>query len=618
MKNKKVTIGIIIIVLAIMIGIITLILLNKQAEKQAKQTLEEYISFINEKNYEAMYEKVASMNMSKEDFIKRNKNIYEGIDSSDIKIEITEIKKEAKSYQIYYNEKLFTSAGKVEFSNRADVVKENKEYKIQWSSKLIFPELGENDKVRVSTIKAKRGSILDRNNLPLAQDGKISSVGIVPGKLGDNKEENIAKVSKLTGVSVDYINKSLSASYVKEDTFVPVKKIVDSNIELKEQLLQIPGVMINKENGRVYSLGKEAAHLIGYVQPINQEELEENEKKGYTSTSLIGKSGLEKAYEETLRGIDGTKIYIEDSEGKEKVQLVAQEKKDGKDVKTTIDSELQKKVYEQMENDKGFFVIMEPQTGELLALVSTPTFDSNDFVVGLTTDKWNELNNDTNKPLYNRFVQKYCPGSTFKSLTGAIGLTTAKINANEDYGYTGTSWQKDSSWGTYKVTTLTGYNGSKNLLNGLIHSDNIYFAQSALKIGADTLTENLEKIGFNEQIEFPLSLAKSQYANNNGKTIEGETKLADTGYGQGSVLVNPIHMASIYSAFANEGNMIKPRIEYDENKNGEVWKENVFTKEAAETIKEALIQVVENKEGTANDMKIEGITIAGKTGTAEY
>lgn len=451
----------------------------------------------------------------------------------------------------------------------------------------------------------------------LLGDGKISSVGIVPGKLGDNKEENIAKVSKLTGVSVDYINKSLSASYVKEDTFVPVKKIVDSNIELKEQLLQIPGVMINKENGRVYSLGKEAAHLIGYVQPINQEELEENEKKGYTSTSLIGKSGLEKAYEETLRGIDGTKIHIEDSEGKEKVQLVAQEKKDGKDVKTTIDSELQKKVYEQMENDKGFFVIMEPQTGELLALVSTPTFDSNDFVVGLTTDKWNELNNDTNKPLYNRFVQKYCPGSTFKSLTGAIGLTTAKINANEDYGYTGTSWQKDSSWGTYKVTTLTGYNGPKNLLNGLIHSDNIYFAQSALKIGADTLTENLEKIGFNEQIEFPLSLAKSQYANNNGKTIEGETKLADTGYGQGSVLVNPIHMASIYSAFANEGNMIKPRIEYDENKNGEVWKENVFTKEAAETIKEALIQVVENKEGTANDMKIEGITIAGKTGTAE-
>ena len=108
------------------------------------------------------------------------------------------------------------------------------------------------------------------------------------GKLGENKEQNIEKISELTGVSVDYINKSLEASYVKDDTFVPVKKIVDSNITLKEQLLEIPGVMINKEGARVYSLGEEAAHLIGYVQTINSEELEQNEGKGYTTTSLIG------------------------------------------------------------------------------------------------------------------------------------------------------------------------------------------------------------------------------------------------------------------------------------------------------------------------------------------
>jgi len=118
-------------------------------------------------------------------------------------------------------------------------------------------------------------------------------------------------------------------------------------------------------------------------------------------------------------------------------------------------------------------------------------------------------------------------------------------------------------------------------------------------------------------MEFPLSLAKSQYANDNGTKIEGETKLADSGYGQGSILVNPIHMASIYSAFDNEGNMIKPYIEYDENKKGTVLKQNAFSKEAANTIKDALIQVVENKEGTAKDMKVSGVTIAGKTGTAE-
>lgn len=148
-----------------------------------------------------------------------------------------------------------------------------------------------------------------------------------------------------------------------------------------------------------------------------------------------------------------------------------------------------------------------------------------------------------------------------------------------------------------------------------MHSDNIYFAQTALRIGTSTFTENLDKIGFNQQLEFPLSLTKSQYANENG--IDSEGKLADTGFGQGNLLVNPIHMASIYSSFYNNGNMIKPYIEYEENKEPEVYIENAFSEEAANTIKEDLIQVVENPEGSANDMKVDGITIAGKTGTAE-
>ena len=618
MKNKKVLIGIIIAIVVIVIAIVaSVIIMGNKEQEEAKGLINDYFSFINNKNYEGLYSKVANMNMSKEDFVTRNQNIYEGIDASNIQVEINNIEKVDNGYDISYHEKMYTSAGEVEFDNTANVVKEDGELRLKWSSSMIFPQLGDTDKVRVSTIKARRGSILDRNDVPLAEDGDIASVGIVPGKLGSNRDENIQRISELTGVSVDYINESLNASYVQDDTFVPVKKIVNSNTELKEQLLQIPGVMINKEDGRVYSLGEEAAHLIGYVQSINAEELEEHEGEGYTSTSLIGKAGLELAYEDTLRGIDGTDIYIVDENENRIASLAKQEQKDGQDVKLTIDSNLQKQVYEQMKDDKGFFVIMEPKTGELLALVSTPTYDSNDFVVGLTIDKWNSLNNDEARPLFNRFTQKYCPGSTFKPITGAIGLTTGTIDPNEDLGYTGTSWQKDSSWGNYNVTTLTGYSGPKNLLNGILHSDNIYFAQSVLKMGANTFTSSLDKIGFNQSLDFPLTLAKSQYASDNETIIEGETKLADSGYGQGDILVNPIHMASIYSAFANDGNMIKPRIEYDEEKNGEILIENAFTKEAADTIENDLIQVVESPEGTANDMKISGTTIAGKTGTAE-
>ena len=232
MKNKKVIIGIVIILIIIAIIVATILIINKNDEEKAKQSLIDYMNLINDKNYEAMYEKVTNINtIDKENFITRNQNIYEGIDSTNINIEIKEIVKEDDEYKINYHQKMYTSAGEVEFDNSVNMVKQDKEYKLRWSSKIIFPELNEKDKVRVETIKSKRGSILDRNNIPLAEDGQIASVGIVPGKLGTNKDENISRISELTGVSVDYINESLSASYVKDDTFVPIKKISDSNTE---------------------------------------------------------------------------------------------------------------------------------------------------------------------------------------------------------------------------------------------------------------------------------------------------------------------------------------------------------------------------------------------------
>lgn len=625
MKNKKIVIIAIVIILAIAViagGVF--IIINKNTPKP-EETLSRYISLLNEQKYEEMYNMISENSktqISQEDFIKRNKNIFEGIDAYDIKITPSETTKDGKTYNIKYDENMSTSAGPISFTNTAKLVKENKEYKISWTSSMIFPELRSTDKVRVSTLSAKRGEILDRNGEKLAENGSISSVGIVPGKLGENKEENIKKISELTSVSTDYINKQISASYVKDDTFVPIKKVSADNTELKDKLLQIPGIKITSVDARVYPLGEEAAHLIGYVQAISAEELKQKEGKGYSSSSIIGKAGLEQAYEDTLRGVDGTEIYITDESGNKLKTLAKQDKKDGTDVKLTIDSRIQKNLYNQMKTDKGFFIVMEPTTGELLATVSTPSYNSNDFVLGLTSEKWDELNNDENKPLYNRFLQSYCPGSTFKPITAAIGLTSGKLTTDTTFNYSGLKWQKNSSWGDVYITTLTAYNGPKNIANALIHSDNIFFGQAAMQIGKDTFCSGLDKLGFNEDIdktiEFPLTFKKSQYSNSK-KVDMNEKKLADSGYGQGDILVNPIHMAAIYSAFANNGNMVKPFIEYkNENRmKREYLKENVFTQDAANTVKNDLIQVVENPEGTANDMKVPGVTIAGKTGTAE-
>lgn len=183
MKNKKLIIGIIVVIIVAMIAVAILFMINRQDKKKAQQSLVDFVSLINNKNYDEMYEKVVSNNMNKEDFVNRNKNIYEGIDSSDIKVEINKIEKIEAEYQINYHEKMFTAAGEVEFDNTVLVEKENGEYKLKWSSNFIFPQLGENQKVRISTIKAKRGDILDRNNKALAMDGTILSVGIVPRKI---------------------------------------------------------------------------------------------------------------------------------------------------------------------------------------------------------------------------------------------------------------------------------------------------------------------------------------------------------------------------------------------------------------------------------------------------
>ena len=214
MKNKK---GLIIglVILLVMVIIIVTVNLNKENPEDVLNT---YIAYINDKNYDGMYELLSSSSkssISKEDFITKNKNIYEGIDSLDIKIDIKETKKESKNIKILYNEQMYTSAGKVDFSNSVNLVKEDKQYKIDWSTTLIFPELKEGYKVRVKTLKANRGAILDRDGNKLAYDGKVSSVGIVPGKLGDNKDESISKISELTGVSIETINKYLSARLCK-------------------------------------------------------------------------------------------------------------------------------------------------------------------------------------------------------------------------------------------------------------------------------------------------------------------------------------------------------------------------------------------------------------------
>lgn len=609
--KKKILISVAIFIVIAIIGVLVFIMNHKKPEN----VLIRYFSLIEEGRYNELVEFVnLPENYSQDDFLKRNSNIYTGIDASDISIEIKNVEKDKNTAKITYTNKLKVKDQVIEFENTANFTKEKLDYKINWSSNLIFPELNNEYKVRVRAVHAKRGEIYDRNGLLLAYYGKISNVGVVPGKLSENEEQDIEKIAELLNISVESINKDLSSSWVKDDSFVPLKNISFDETELKEKLLEIPGVMIDSEKDRVYPYKEATAHVTGYISSITAEELESRKDKGYSSTSLLGKAGVERAYEERLKGKDGIGVYVEDEKGNIVKKVVETEAQDGENIKLTIDATMQVKLYEELKEEQGFFVVMNPKTGEILALVSTPSYDPNKFILGLTTDEWTEMSTGEGRPMYSKFLGTWCPGSTMKPLTGAIGLTTETLSASDEFKYTGLAWKREN-WTDHEITTLTAYGAKKNLRNALIYSDNIYFAQATLQIGEEVFTDGLDKLMFNQDIGFVLSTSKSQYSNTD--KIVSEAKIADSGYGQGQVLVNPIHMASIYSAFANDGNMLKPYLEYKENAEVQYLVKNAFSEEAANEIKDGLIQVVENPGGTGHDVRVPGITIAGKTGTAE-
>lgn len=395
-----------------------------------EKVLKTYMAHISNREYEQMYEMIdagISGNISQEDFVKRNSAIYEGIDVDNMKVHITSYDKEQK--EICYETSMDTVAGNVTFENKASFILEKGKYKLIWNDSLIFPELDSTDKVKVSTTSAKRGQIIDRNGHLLAGEGVASSIGVVPGEL-ENKNDAISQLAELLEMKTEDIEKKLAAKWVKDDSFVPLKTVPKVN-ELKlmsiepdqetlaekdrqEKLLEIPGVKISDITVREYPLGEAAAHLVGYVQNVTAEDLEEHAGEGYTSNSVIGKSGMEGLFEKELKGQNGCAISIVDSNGNKKKIVVSTIVENGKDIKLTIDSDLQKELYEQYKDDKSCTVAMNQYTGEVLALSSTPSYDNNDFIMGMSNEKWTALNEDERKPMYNRFRQVWCPGSTFK------------------------------------------------------------------------------------------------------------------------------------------------------------------------------------------------------------
>ncbi|MBS5522680.1 MAG: penicillin-binding transpeptidase domain-containing protein [Clostridiales bacterium] len=622
-----IAITVFLVIIFVAVAVLAWFFLFKEDSQAATQNVyDTYVQDVTQERYEAIYDLIhedVAATVDKETVTNRYTNIFGGINAENVTFTLIGAEESENDTGWYYKYKMTmdTSAGTLDNTYSMQICKDSDDqYKIMWSSNLIFPQLDDTDTVRVNTLSAKRGSIYDVNGSVLARDGEGASVGFVPGKMSETtKDADIESLAKLLEVSVDYINEQLSASWVTDDVFVPVRSIAVDDQELIDQVIQIPGVMVNTTSAREYPYGQTLAHLTGYVQAISAEELETMEKDGYDSNSIVGKTGLEKLYESSLRGTDGSEILILNSDGSLKETLGYQAALDGKDVHLTLDANLCQILFSQLGDDKGLAVAMNMKTGAILSLVSTPSYNPNEFVAGITTSSWEALNNDERLPMYNRYTSTWVPGSVFKPVTAAIGLDKGTIDPGAVSQSNGLSWQKDSSWGSLFVTTLETY-GDVTLQKALAYSDNIYFAQAALNLGRDSFIQGLTNLGFGENMPFTMELGTSTY----GTLADSsdEILLANSGYGQGEMLVNPVHLASIYSAFMNDGNMLKPYlVSNSEELGGEAaapgsfWKTGVFGAQTAQTINDDLRTVI--SEGTGTQALEAGVTLAGKTGTAE-
>ena len=575
--------------------------------KSNEQVVTEYFELLKKKDYKQMYQMLNQKTVytpTQKYFVEKYKEFYEEIDAKNIQIKILDEQDSVIEYLIYID----TLAGRITYRNKVGV----KDEQIQFNKNLIMNGYTDGCKIKITTYNPeKRGRILDRNGKVLAEDGKGYSVGLVKGKL--NGENDYGQIAQYLETDVETLQKKMSASWINDDSFVPIKTVSEAtkNDLINKNILGINGVKISTVSIRTYPYDKVASHIVGYVQNVNAEDLKKHKNEGYNSTSVIGRSGIEAAYEEKLRGITSGKIDLVDKNDKVIKELCHKEvKMSPQDITLTIDIDLQQSLYNEYQNDKSASVALNPKTGEVLALVSTPSYSNNDFVLGLSTDKWNALNNDVNQPLMSRYKQTYTPGSSMKPITAAIGLETKAIDPNKDLGAKD-KWQKDSSWGNYYVTTLHAPSPN-NLKNAITYSDNVYFARSALNIGKDNLFKYYKNLKISEKIPFELALNKSQYINKNQKV--SDQLIADSGYGQGQILMNPVQLASIYSAFVNNGSIYQPHIVQGQTK---TWIKNVFSKETTKTIKEDLINAIADENGTGHAIYHDHVVLAGKTGTAE-
>lgn len=498
-----------------------------------------------------------------------------------------------------------------------------------------FATLSEKNRVNIVPIPPTRGLIFDRNGVLLAQNLPSFSLEIIPEQT-DNLDATLAGLSQLITISDDDLEsfrKRLKQKRPFESIPLRFRLSEEEVARFAINRYRFPGVDIHARLTRDYPFGKVASHVIGYVGRINEDELNELDPSNYSGTTHVGKTGVEKSYENVLHGTVG--YQHEESNARGRVLRVLQRipPKPGRDIYLTIDMDLQTVAELSMEGKRGALVAINPKTGEVLAMVSVPAVDPNVFVNGISSEEYKELQDDPDQPLFNRALTgQYPPGSTIKPFMALAGLEYKEVTPDTDVLCQG-SYSLPGDTHRYRDWKRGGH-GLMNVTTAIVHSCDVYFYQLAHDLGIDRIYKYLSYFGLGKKTgidlpgELPGLLPSREWKRTARHEVwyPGETLIS--GIGQGYNLVTPLQLAEATAILANRGRIIQPHVVHaiQVSHNGELeqdmpipeGKVPIASSKNWDTVISAMEDVVNTPHGTAYGVgRGAQYLIAGKTGTAQ-
>ena len=480
-----------------------------------------------------------------------------------------------------------------------------------------FRKISESNRLRVIGVPAPRGIIFDRNGIPLVKNTPFFCASIIPGEFDRG---NVGPLSKLLKIPADELSKKIDRN--GQSPSIPVKiregLSFDEVSFIEARRSDFPGLIIEIEVSREYIFGSTGSHLIGYLGKLSPGQARNPEFKDVPPDAFIGQWGVEKLFDKSLRGVAGQRVIEVDALGREIRLLQENPPVKGSDLALSLDILLQKEAEKAFDGRAGALVAIKPDTGEILGLVSSPSFDPNKFAKGISTDEWTSLSQDKKLPLLNRATQsQYPPGSTFKIIMAIAALEEGVINTKTVVDCRGGisfgrwhfgCWRKEG----HKAVALH---------RALVESCDVYFYEMGKRLGIDRIYDYATRFGLGRATAIPLASEKKGLIPNSRwkrETKKAQWFLGETfvnSIGQGYISTTPVQMAVMMSAVSNGGNVYRPSILKDAKP---VLVSNAGVKtETLEEVRDALRGVVNEPSGTGWTAKSSVTTVAGKTGTAQ-